>query len=60
VKVVIDQRRHTMGQFILTGSQKFPLVQSVADSLAGRCAMVELETLSAGEIVAAGWQRWPQ
>jgi predicted AAA+ superfamily ATPase len=54
VKVVIDQHRHTMGQFILTGSQKFPLMQSVADSLAGRCAIVELETLSAGEIIAAG------
>jgi hypothetical protein len=25
-----------MGQFILTGSQKFTLMQSVADSLAGR------------------------
>ena len=54
VKVVIDQHRHTMGQFILTGSQKFPLMQSVADSLAGRCAIVELETLSAGELAAAG------
>lgn len=54
LKVVIDQQRHTMGQFILTGSQKFPLMQHVADSLAGRCALVELETLSAGEIITAG------
>jgi predicted AAA+ superfamily ATPase len=39
-----------MGQFILTGSQKFTLMQSVVDSLAGRCAVMELETLSAAEI----------
>jgi predicted AAA+ superfamily ATPase len=54
LKVAIDQQRHTMGHFILTGSQKFPLMQHVAESLAGRCALVELETLSAGEITAAG------
>ena len=54
VKVVIDQQRHTMGQFILTGSQKFPLMAQVADSLAGRCAMVDLATLSATEIAASG------
>jgi hypothetical protein len=36
LKVAIDRNRHAMGQFILTGSQKFTLMQSVADSLAGR------------------------
>src|SRR5438309_6847399 len=51
LKVAIDHNRHTMGQFILTGSQKFLLMQHVAESLAGRCAIVELETLSAGELL---------
>jgi predicted AAA+ superfamily ATPase len=54
IKVVIDQRRHTMGQFILTGSQKFTLMAHVADSLAGRCALVELATLSVAEIASSG------
>jgi hypothetical protein len=54
LKVMIDRNRHTMGQCILTGSQKFTLMQNVADSLAGRCALVELETLSVGELAAAG------
>ena len=50
LKVVIDRDRHTMGQFILTGSQKFPLMQHVADSLAGRCALA----LCIGQSVYAG------
>jgi uncharacterized protein len=54
LKVAIDHNRHTIGQFILTGSQKFLLMQHVAESLAGRCAIVELETLSAGELGASG------
>jgi predicted AAA+ superfamily ATPase len=54
LKVAIDRNRHTMGQFILTGSQKFLLMQHVAESLAGRCAIMELETLSAGELLSSG------
>lgn len=54
LKVAIDRDRHTMGQFILTGSHKFLRMQHVAESLAGRCALVELETLSAGELRASG------
>lgn len=50
IKVLVDQDRHTMGQFILTGSQKFVLMQAVSDSLAGRCALFELEGLSLTEI----------
>jgi hypothetical protein len=34
----------------MTGSQKFALMQSVSESLAGRCAIIELETLAAGEV----------
>jgi predicted AAA+ superfamily ATPase len=43
-----------MGQFILTGSQKFSLMQSVSDSLAGRCAIVDLEGLSLHELAKGG------
>ena len=46
LKRVIDQDRYRTGQFILTGSQKFTLMKEVADSLAGRCVWLELETLS--------------
>ena len=41
------------GQFLLTGSQRFSLMQGVAESLAGRADVVELETLSFAEIEAA-------
>jgi hypothetical protein len=50
IKALVDQNRHQFGQFILTGSQKFTLMKNVADSLAGRCVWLELETLSAAEI----------
>ncbi|MCU0664443.1 MAG: ATP-binding protein [Myxococcota bacterium] len=53
LKSAIDGARHEMGRYILTGSQKFPLMKEVAESLAGRCAILELETLSAREIAAA-------
>lgn len=60
VKVVIDQDRHRMGQFILTGSQKFVLMKEVADSLAGRAAVLNLETLSLTELgPAAEAHSWP-
>ncbi len=51
LKVRIDEQRDTYGNFILTGSQKFALMHSISDSLAGRIAVVELETLSVGEIL---------
>lgn len=50
LKIAIDGDRHATGRFILTGSQKFNLMKAVSDSLAGRCAIVELETLSFEEI----------
>jgi predicted AAA+ superfamily ATPase len=50
LKTVIDQNRDARGQFILTGSQKFTLMKSVTDSLAGRVGLMELEGLSAGEL----------
>lgn len=50
LKIAIDSDRHATGRFILTGSQKFNLMKAVSDSLAGRCALLELETLSLEEI----------
>ena len=50
----IDQNR-TPGRFLLTGSQAFPLMQGVSESLAGRCSVLNLHTLSRSELVDAGY-----
>lgn len=50
LKVVIDERRDLRGQFLLTGSEKFQLMQGVSESLAGRIAVMDLETLGFFEI----------
>ena len=50
LKIEIDRNRDANGQFILTGSQKFSLMKEVADSLAGRCGVLELEGLSIEEL----------
>ena len=49
----VDARRHENGRFILTGSQTLPLMTSVAESLAGRAAVLTLGGLSFAEIVRA-------
>jgi uncharacterized protein len=59
LKVRIDARRHLMGRFLMTGSQKFTLMQSVSESLAGRCGILELEPLMTSEIRAALDRRTP-
>lgn len=53
LKVAVDAHRRRYGQFLLTGSQKFTLMKSVSESLAGRADVVELETLSLAEIRGA-------
>src|ERR1700688_1976518 len=53
LKVAVDASRNRNGQFLLTGSQKFTLMKSVSESLAGRVDIAELETLSLVEIRAA-------
>jgi hypothetical protein len=53
LKIAVDASRTHNGQFLLTGSQKFTLMKSVSESLAGRADSVELETLSFAEIRAA-------
>ena len=54
LKAAIDSSRRANGQFLLTGSQRFPLMKGVAESLAGRVDVVELETLSYPEVRRAG------
>lgn len=54
LKARIDADRHAHGHYLLTGSQKFTLMRSVSDSLAGRCGLCELETLSLAEAAPAG------
>ena len=49
IKLIVDQSRQN-GQFWLTGSQKFHLMQSVTESLAGRVAILELNGFSQAEI----------
>jgi hypothetical protein len=47
--VLIDKRRKASGQFILTGSQSFPLMARVGESLAGRIAIFNLHSFSLRE-----------
>jgi hypothetical protein len=53
LKSVVDSARNRAGQFILTGSQKLPLMREVADSLAGRAEVIELEGLTQSELIGA-------
>ena len=53
LKVAIDERRHDMGRFVLTGSQHFTLMRGISESLAGRCGVLTLENLALAEISAA-------
>ena len=48
----VDERG-IMGDFVITGSQQFGLLESISQSLAGRVGLVELLPLSLTEVVAA-------
>lgn len=48
---LVDER-HRPGRFILTGSQNFLLLQSISQSLAGRCAVLHLLPFSLAELLA--------
>lgn len=50
LKYVIDQQKDSHGRYLLTGSQDFLLMQNVSESLSGRCAVLNLHTLSVREI----------
>lgn len=49
IKLVVDRTKQK-GQFFITGSQSFPLMQNLSESLAGRCGIVSLQPLSAHEL----------
>ena len=49
IKAYVDSHRTQKGLFIITGSQNFLLMQSIADSLAGRCAVIPFLGLSGSE-----------
>lgn len=50
IKISVDADRRNYGQFVLTGSQIFPLMKGVSESLAGRIAIFQLYPLSWSEI----------
>jgi len=53
LKVAIDAERTQRGRFLMTGSQKLSLMHALSESLAGRCAVLELDTLASVEILSA-------
>jgi len=53
VKYVVDLEPRRRGRFLLTGSQKFPMMDEVGESLAGRAGILELHTLSYAEMAKA-------
>ncbi len=57
LKKAIDERRKERGLFVLTGSQKFALMEKVSESLAGRIAVLSLYSLSLEELEAATGKR---
>ena len=50
IKLFAD-KKNQYGQYVLSGSQLFKLMNEASDSLAGRVAIVELPTLSLSEIM---------
>ena len=53
IKLLADQRRRP-GDFWLTGSQVFSLMEGIRESLAGRVAILTLSALSQSEIYSPG------
>jgi hypothetical protein len=52
IQGIVDQNDHS-GQYILTGSQNFLLLEKITQSLAGRCAIHHLLPFSQGELLGA-------
>ncbi len=50
IKIMVDER-HQPGDFWLTGSQLFKMMEGVKESLAGRVALLHLSPLSQSEIM---------
>jgi predicted AAA+ superfamily ATPase len=51
IQVTVDNHPDKTGQFILAGSQNFLLLQSISQSLAGRCAVLHLLPFSLAELI---------
>ncbi len=49
LRVEIDSHRERKGQFLLSGSSSPQLLRHITETLAGRCAIVELGTFSWNE-----------
>ncbi|MEZ5478680.1 MAG: ATP-binding protein [Thiolinea sp.] len=58
IKLMVDRSKKP-GQFWLTGSQKFRLMQGITESLAGRVAVLDLSGLSYAEISQRAAQVMP-
>ena len=56
IKILLDKSRNK-GDFYLTGSQSFELMQNVTESLAGRAGIMELHGMSMREINGEGWNK---
>ena len=52
IKMEVDRSRLRRGSYVLTGSQAFPLMEGVTESLAGRVAVFELLPFSYSELPA--------
>ena len=50
IKIRVDKNRRSYGQYILTGSQTFQVMEGVSESLAGRIAIFHLYPFSWEEI----------
>ncbi|MEM8728145.1 MAG: ATP-binding protein [Chlamydiota bacterium] len=50
IKIEVDRNRRKMGRYLLTGSQIFPLMKGVSESLAGRIMILQLYPLSWKEL----------
>jgi predicted AAA+ superfamily ATPase len=56
IKILLD-KSHNKGDFYLTGSQNYELMENVTESLAGRAGILELHGLSLREINGDNWNK---
>jgi len=60
IKMAVDADRSKNGRFLLTGSQIFPLMAGISESLAGRVALFELLGFAWEELAGAKKNSVPQ
>lgn len=54
IQLLADEKK-VNGQFILSGSQNFLLMEKITQSLAGRAAILNLLSVSTRELLQSGW-----